>query len=435
MNASNTIVSSQPFRQALGIPGAGRFESTASADPTFFDKLRPILVAHGETKVDEALDRIREAFQELTDAETSPGVLNTTQHQLASLLQSELAERGLMLNKGKPAPAGGFEVMFDTHDILGWVGSVFTMWRRLSPHQWLPPAEQIEAFGKELTIAVLGDWGTNLYGAPASAQSAAKTKGLGLLLHLGDVYYSGTDKETEGRFLEPWPQVRGVVSRALNGNHEMYAGGIAYFDRVLPKFGQQSSCFAWQNPHWLLIGLDTAYMDFDLDKDRQVPWLRQVVGQACDRGIVLFSHHQLFSLFESQGTKIQSAIGDLLARRRIFAWYWGHEHRCFLFDKHPTFGLFGRCVGHSGMPYFRDLKGDNRTAWHRHSATSKAPGGILLDGPNPYILNEEQKYGPNGYVTLQFTGADLTESVHLPDGKVVWTKKLTENNLVQMAPQ
>jgi hypothetical protein len=225
-----------------------------------------------------------------------------------------------------------------------------------------------------------------------------------------------------------------VVSRALNGNHEMYAGGFAYFDQVLPKFGQQASCFAWQNPHWLLIGLDTAYKDFDLDKERHVPWLRQVVSQAGDRRVVLFSHHQLFSLFESQGTKIQSAIGDLLAQRRIFAWYWGHEHRCLLFDKHPTFGLFGRCVGHSGMPYFRDLKEGDRTGWYRRSATSKAPGGVLLDGPNPYVLNEEQRYGPNGYVTLQLTGADLTENVHLPDGKVVWTKKLTEPNLVVMTP-
>ncbi|OAI48272.1 hypothetical protein AYO44_07520 [Planctomycetaceae bacterium SCGC AG-212-F19] len=81
----------------------------------------------GETKVDEALELIREAFQELIEAETSPGVLNTAQHQLASLFQSELAERGLILNKGVPVPAGGLEVMFDTHDILGWVGSVFTM--------------------------------------------------------------------------------------------------------------------------------------------------------------------------------------------------------------------------------------------------------------------------------------------------------------------
>ena len=57
------------------------------------------------------------------------------------------------------------------------------------------------------------------------------------------------------------------MNRALNGNHEMYSGGFGYFKLILPAFEQDSSYFALQNEHWLLVGLDTAYVDHDMDND------------------------------------------------------------------------------------------------------------------------------------------------------------------------
>ena len=36
---------------------------------------------------------------------------------------------------------------------------------------------------------------------------------------------------------------------------------------------------------------------------------------------------------------------DPAKRKKIFAWYWGHEHRCALYDQHPKWGVFGRCIG------------------------------------------------------------------------------------------
>ena len=111
------------------------------------------------------------------------------------------------------------------------------------------------------------------------------------------------------RFLDVWPSRNDAVSRALNSNHEMYSGGDAYFDLTLPKFGQEASYFAYQNKHWTLVGLDVAYRDHDID-DEQVAWLKQILAKAGDRNVMLFSHHQLYSHFESQGTKLLDTRGS-----------------------------------------------------------------------------------------------------------------------------
>src|SRR5208337_3289914 len=100
-------------------------------------------------------------------------------------------------------------------------------------------------------IAILGDWGTGLYGAPVIGNSVRNDGDpFALLLHLGDVYYSGTHKEVKQRFLEVWPTRPGSINRSLNSNHEMYSGGDSYFDDILPQFGQEASYFAFQNQHW-----------------------------------------------------------------------------------------------------------------------------------------------------------------------------------------
>jgi len=51
----------------------------------------------------------------------------------------------------------------------------------------------------------------------------------------------------------------------MDGNHEMYARGMAYFDVFLPRLGlaggtpQQASFFCLENDHWRFIALDTGY--------------------------------------------------------------------------------------------------------------------------------------------------------------------------------
>jgi hypothetical protein len=264
-----------------------------------------------------------------------------------------------------------------------------------------------------------------------SAASIARTGGYELVLHLGDIYYSGTANETTQRFLDVWPAKAGKISRALNGNHEMYSGGHAYFDTILPRFEQRSSYFALQNTHWLLIGLDTAHTDHALDAE-QVRWVNSVLQQAHGRRLILFSHHQPFSRLGEQGPNLLTALADLLESRVITAWYWGHEHDCVIHDRHPRFALLGRCIGNGGIPSPRKPEVmDARTerqlagiAWKRLAPTEEAPSCLVLDGPNPLVKGEEEKFGPHGYLTLEFDGPILIERVHLPDGTEIFQRQV-----------
>lgn len=229
----------------------------------------------------------------------------TVQDRDVSLFQSLVAENA---EQGPELPAGGIEAQFGQGitggDVWGWIKSLLDHVDESSWHPIIRPANnQVGTLADTGTVAIVGDWGTNLYGAPVSAASIRRTGGYELLLHLGDIYYSGTKAEVEQRFLSVWPKAAAKISRALNGNHEMYSGGFAYFDDILPALNQHSSYFAAQNSHWLLLGLDTAHTDHDLDAE-QVRWINSLVLNAAPRKVVLFSHHQPFSRLEKQGPKI-----------------------------------------------------------------------------------------------------------------------------------
>jgi hypothetical protein len=372
---------------------------------------------------------ILEKLQEETD-KTSDNVFITVQDRDASLLQSCIAENA---EGGQPLSAGGLEAKFGEGaaggDIWGWFDSWF--FDHIEKERWHPIKRPLDDNAASLPntgdVAVVGDWGTNLYGAPVSAATIERRGNYALLLHLGDIYYSGTKSEAKRRFLDAWPKKAGKISRALNGNHEMYSGGCAYFDDILPAFDQPSSYFAMQNKHWLLVGLDTAHTNHALDAE-QVTWLKSVLKRAGPRKVILFSHHQPFSRLAQQGPRLQAALADLLEKKAVTAWYWGHEHQCIIYERHKQFDLLGRCIGHGGIPSPRmrqvmDAPTKIRTkevTWHQLSADANSPACLVLDGPNPLVKGEEFKFGPHGFLTLEFNGPQLTERVHLPDGSEIF---------------
>lgn len=404
------------------LPGRGGLESAPSGSPPTPEQ-------------QDALRRYARVVEQL-EAETaasSPNVLVTAQDPETSLVQSLMAERS---TAGPPLPAGGIEAKFGEGltggDLLGWLVSLFDHVDRTEWHAIVrPPDARPGTIADRGRVAVLSDWGTNLYGAPVSAASIARAGGYELLMHLGDIYYSGTPSEANARFSDVWPMAAARMSRALNGNHEMYSGGFAYYDEILPRFGQTSSYFALQNTHWLLVGLDTAQQDHDIDAG-QADWLRAVVAAAGSRKVILFSHHQPFSRLDKQGPKLQAAMASLLGRQAITAWYWGHEHECVVYDRHPASGLLGRCVGNGGIPSPRkgvvlDAPLSHRVgdvAWKRLSATTDSPACLVLDGPNPFVKDEEKKFGPHGYLTLDFDGPSLVERLHLPGGEEIFSSRI-----------
>jgi len=371
----------------------------------------------------ELIGKLQESLDVIKSEPEKEGVMVTFRDATSAQLQTFLASQA----RTEPARAGGLEAKFDSNDILGWFGSFFSWWKKIRPHAWATADAQPAPIADVVRVGLLADWGTGMYGAPVCAQSMAADKaGFQVLMHLGDVYYSGDDNEVQDRFLKLWPKVNGAINLGLNGNHEMYTGGQAYFDNVLKTFGQKASYGAFQNNHWLLACLDTAYAEHDLAND-QAAWLTQLIAQKGDRKVVLFSHHQPYSILDVQGPKLVEKLRPHLEARRIHAWYWGHEHRCVVYDAHPQWGLLGRCVGHSGFPEFRRKEwggAPTGSKWLNLSAAMASPAAIVLDGGNPYIKDHEGEYGPHGYVTLEFDNEKLTEFMHLADGSVVRSQQI-----------
>ncbi len=377
------------------------------------------------------------ALKALQSVETSPTVMSSPQHRFGAALQSKIAELAVENNKLNPLPPGlGLEVKFDQDDWLGWAGSFFTWAQKLFQGSFaLPAVQPIQNIPNEFSMALLADWGTGLYGAPACAKSIGQSL-FTILLHLGDVYYAGLASEENSRFLKYWPTINDARNYALNSNHEMYTGGHGYMQVLLKdnrfKNWQTSNYFALENDNFLLVCLDTAYQDHSLIP-AELTWLNQVVQNAAGKKIVFFSHHQPFSIFDSDnaaGEHLLSLVAPLLAQKKIFAWYWGHEHRCILYDKHPNFSLYGRCLGHGGFPQFRKQNVGVPDPCPAKSTLIKlqghgGPDALFLDGPNAYIKDQEKDYTPNGYMTLAFAGSKIHERVCEPDGTVLW-----ENDLV-----
>ena len=130
----------------------------------------PGLEAHLDRVQQEIIGRYKGILEKLQQetARTSSNVLITVQDRETSLLQSGIAEGG---DTGPPLPAGGFEAQFGGGltggDVWRWIRSLFD---HIDETQWhpimRPPDNKAGNVADEGHLAVVGDWGTNLYGAP-----------------------------------------------------------------------------------------------------------------------------------------------------------------------------------------------------------------------------------------------------------------------------
>ena len=297
-----------------------------------------------------------------------------------------------------------------------------------------------------IRIALAGDWGT---GTDEAARVAATIKAFKphYAIHLGDVYYVGDDAEVDENFLgkknplndyEPcrWPDgLQG--SFALNGNHEMFARGNGYFERMLPALGpiangaasgQKASFFCLENDFWRIIALDTGYnsiglplLEYIFQPDCALPpelmhWLETVVQPQPDdpRGIVLLSHHQYYSQSDQWYPKPATQLARFFAHPVL--WFWGHEHRMAIYNEYGVengIRAFGRCIGHGGMPV--ELPSEDPPP-HPECVVEFAD-------PRKYKDDEDLTIGYNGFAQLLLQGNRMRIQYVDLHGEVVFSEE------------
>lgn len=278
----------------------------------------------------------------------------------------------------------------------------------------------------QCTIALVSDWGAD--NDPAvRVRDQIVAKHPDYVIHLGDIYYAGQDNEAR-TFLAHWPKAGQKHSFALNGNHEMYSGGHAYFEKVLPAFLQPASYFGLYNQNWQFLGVDTAFVDHQLTSpedsrlDKQFAW---VVDKLKDtsRSSILLSHHQPFSAFQPEHdnasrlrddiTKIYEAVGP----DPVFGWFFGHEHKCTIYD--DSYSPYrARLIGHGCIPHLPPGRPDNPP--------------IPFTATNMTTRPDGSGYAISGFALLTLNGPILQVD-HINEDGTVWTQETWTRTLAVAA--
>jgi hypothetical protein len=291
--------------------------------------------------------------------------------------------------------------------------------------QYIAPAAgmPVLSFKPGAVIGLLADWGIGTSAAIGLAEQLAAFKP-DVVIHLGDIYYSGTPEECRRNFLDILNRVfdrSHVAIYNLSGNHDMYCGGVGFY-RLLgelnpPPLQRQPAsffCLRSTDSKWQFIAMDTGRFDdnpIDVTtvlvriEPAEQGWLTARIREFPGRTILL-SHHQLFSAFNQIGAPDQAGKlrafnpnlkgifdGFVSAARQgggeVAAWFWGHEHTLGIYA--PYLGLAkGRCIGHGAIPV---LMGDGD-----HPLANVVDPPTLLSRP----LGADGPVHAHGFALLRF---------------------------------
>ncbi|NNF34275.1 MAG: metallophosphoesterase [Saprospiraceae bacterium] len=235
---------------------------------------------------------------------------------------------------------------------------------------------------QQLTIAVMGDWGTGNYQDGPSPSSPSKQvmaaiKNLtpDMVIHLGDVYYAGTengilpgDNEEQINLVDAWDYNAPLGNFTLNSNHEMYGGGNGYFKVALtsplfkpyhtrPHGTHPTSYFSIEFGEYVILGLDSAYnatnwyMHGRITDSHQPGFMNKYKNSG--KKILLFTHH---NPIDTLGDNINKLWTDVTSRDALggapHMWYWGHLHNGMVYNNNAASGseTLARCLGNAAIP-------------------------------------------------------------------------------------
>lgn len=329
------------------------------------------------------------------------GLIQQRQAQGAVELVHPISDVSLADAVALKAPDQLFGEMSQTDG--GWLACLAAKaYRRFAKRRPFPNrAAAPRKIGSNARVYLVADWGSGISRATKIADRIrsmleAEKVAEQHVIHLGDVYYSGWPEEYDDHFLRHWPVQPGREDRygswCLNANHDMFSGGHGYFDHLLKdsrfKAQEGTSFFSLENDHWQLLGLDSAWKDEDLAGD-QVEWVSRRQDAHPDKKLILMTHHQPFSAFESDCVNLQ----PLLRRNRVRAWFWGHEHRFAMYKPREDLP-YGRLIGHGGVPVWARPKSKAVPATVQYVSTNGFRSGI-------------ERFALFGFAVLDFDAAQI----------------------------
>jgi 3',5'-cyclic AMP phosphodiesterase CpdA len=213
-------------------------------------------------------------------------------------------------------------------------------------------------------ILMIGDWGTHMTDNVALLRQALRKFQPNAIIHLGDVYYSGTRQECTQNVLEVMDallkelRIKRPPFFTLPGNHDYYSGGRGFYEMIgrlnqsLPGCAQKASyfCLRTEDDHWQFLGMDTGYNDRDPVNQKspglvpsEISWHRDKLDHF-NGTTVLLSHHQLFSakeVLDKDGARpwLNEKLHVIFQPYydRVAAWFWGHEHNLVIFKDDQLF--------------------------------------------------------------------------------------------------
>jgi hypothetical protein len=295
-------------------------------------------------------------------------------------------------------------------------------------------------------VLLIGDWATGQNDAVTLLTTAIATLKPTAILHLGDVYYSGTTTECQTKVVNVFsavfsnPNTPQVPVFMIPGNHEYYAGGQGFYNSIsvlntgLNDCQQQASYFVLrtQDQTWQFLAMDTGIGDHDANTDAlgtiglnptaTGPALRPTEAQwHIDKltnfsgNTILLSHHQLFSanakingwLTPDPAYLNTSLFGTFFPYfGTVSAWFWGHEHN-FAACQNGLFGLnMGRLLGNSA---YEEMQSNNPYTVN-YPAVPYASNMVQV-GFSPY--SDSTKYYNHSLALLDFSRAAQGDPINI----------------------